>query len=363
MANIIRPYLQRGYAPRYGSYQSPIQRGMSVGQQLGTDVGSLIQAFYQAKQNQRMNDVANQLMNTPSNYDPVSDVVNQEGLSDQFQTTPEVGAMAPGATGGVAEYNLRQRFQQNQLANQLRQAQITRELNLAQGGAAEQGLTPYQQLQEQHFQQQQEQKRQAAIQKQRAANADSLPKLQKEFESLYGKGSASIFYNAAQSGTGGRFNIVNGQVQPDPNGQYFTPDNAVQTDQAGKPVTDSTGATQMKLPSQIRRIPYTDLQNYMNRVAAVRAGGGAAAGAADTGTADTDIDTELQSETAPQADTTATDTSGADTSDTDTTNTDTSGDTTQANLPQPTTIADYNAIPVGSLFIDGDGLTKRKYTV
>ena len=354
-------YLQRPYVPRYyggGQQGGTFSEGMKIGQTVGTDIGNLIQAIQTQRENQRLNDVANQLMNTQNA--PRAGLVDL-GLNPQTgepNVTVEPGYSSQGtqpATGGLDELKLRQAFQQQQLADAIKQAQLAKAL----APPVAKPLTPYQQLQEQHYQQQQEIKAQENAQKQRERMADTLPKVEQEFDGIYGKGAGEKVFNALQSGTGGLFNIVNGQIMPDPNGEFFTPDDATQSgvDAQGNPLPA------LKPPSKVTRIRWTDLQPYVERVKRIQAGGGRyippdTAPRAQPLTS-ADVPNVPADTSQPQTDTgTATDT-GTDTSSV--TDGGSSANLASSGIAQPTTLDDYNAIPTGSLFIDGDGLTKRKY--
>jgi hypothetical protein len=274
-----------------------------------------------------------------------------------------------GGGGGMAELQLRQQMAQQDLADQLKRAQIQNYLRLAQRPSAGQ-LTPAQQLAEQHRQNQEDERlRQATLtqaQKQQAANTDTLPKVLKDFSALYpGKATddtgASVtqgeaIYNSLNQGSGARGNVVNGQFIGDPNGEYYT----WQSDAHGKTA------------SAVPKVKWDVLQPFINRVDAIQKAGGSVVPplvaralpvSGQPGAVPQTLPLRgqpgavpqtLPQQGQPQAVPTQLGDEALAQEAID------SGANASSNLPQPSTQDEYDALDSGASFVDGDGQVKVK---
>jgi hypothetical protein len=363
MAQIRSTYVPRWYSSRYGQQQQGggFQQGWKIGQEAGQQIGQLIGLPAHIKAQQGMDAAANALMNRvdPQTQQPTDESGNAVDPNDIDADQYDWGE-TPAHSGGYAELqsmiDMRKAEAslsgQESLSDQLKRAQIAHLLNPPALTPAQQFNIDWKEKQEQRRQQEATQKlEQKAVEtarQQQLKNVDTPQKVLKDFNAVYpGKDPKTdqsygeVYFNALQQGSGARGDIgPDGKFVGNPNGQYFT----YQSHPHGMPA------------DQVHKIPLADLQKFADRIDALKASPSQrvlpAPMAQPVGSAGTTPDTSGIDTTEATSPATSTDTG---------TDMDTSGqDLSQANLPQPATLAHYNAIPHGSLFIDGDGLTKRK---
>jgi hypothetical protein len=338
----VRPPAYRSYRGQAGQ---PSPGVLEAGSQYG---GDIVKGIVNLMQQRRMDQIANEIL---SKQYGVQNLPQHPGFNWWGQG---------GQTGGTAELAMRNEQAKAELANQrvqvedaLKRAQIQDYLAKAAGtgyyAKRAAGLTPAQQLTEQHRQYQEDERlRQATLaqaRKEQAANIDTLPKVQKDFSALYpGKTTddtgatvthGEAIYNSLNQGSGARGNVINGQFMGDPNGEYYT----------------WQGDAHGKAASQVPKVRWDVLQPFMSRVDAIQKAGGkvvppmvaralpvrgqpAAPAPAPAQTTETTSEGETTGE-------------GEETTDT-------------SSLPTPQTQDDYDAIPSGSDFIDVDGIQKTK---
>ena len=338
----IRPSI-RPYIPRLGyrAYQAPSYGSEFQG---GWDIGSaLLQGIANIRRQNRLDAIANALLNQANPpraalVDPrggalkVIPGVNAPAGTDPNAPVPTTGT-GP-ATGGLAELWLRQNLAQQNLVDQLRRAQIENYLAMARGTgryapkpAKPAGPTLGQiqtQLGKEETERQNILKQAGVAQK---AGTDTSEKLIKDFDSLYGKGSAQKFLSAYTSQGGSYGNFDGSQFTADPNGPYFTPDIVT----SGQTVSADSITPPVKV---------SDLQPFLERYKRIQAGGGQyqppmVARALPVTQADILAQRGGNLPAAPIAQ----DNTGA---------------------PTPSTQDEYDALPSGSEFIDGDGQLKVK---
>jgi hypothetical protein len=268
------------------------------------------------------------------------------------------------ASGGILELQMRQaqsaieaKAQQQALEDAHKRAQIADLVAKAAGRgyyarqprSATGQLTPAQQLAEQHRQWQEDERLRTATlaqaRKEQAAATDTMPKVLKDFNTLYpGKTKdpndpdtsltqGEAIYNSLQQGSGARGNVVNGQFTGDPNGEYYT----WYSDAHGKPA------------SQVPKVKWDILQPFMQRVENIQKAGGQVVPPMVARAL------PVRGQPGPQAAPAPAPAQTAQTAAQTTQSTDTS------NLPRPQTQDEYEAIPTGSQFVDVDGITKTKY--
>jgi hypothetical protein len=342
--------------------ESDFSRGMRVASGF---LNPAVQDIQTAIDRSKMDKVANQLLSQQLNTDtppraamvgwgknPQTGEWNQPiaGLNTQG-TAPRVG------TGGLSELSLRNKIAEQNIINQLRQAQSLEASAKAQAYLNPQPkqITPYEAEMIKYREQEKQRQLDEAKAKQTAAeqakiakstldwqnkNAQTLETLTKEFNNLHGsdklRNAASEFFNAAATGTLHRVspNPQAGKMDPtgkyvqgnwidDPNGQYYHYKSADLID-------DSTDAQPIKM---------TEMQSFLDRKAAIDAAGGRLL---PTPHAAAVLDAQGNPVIGKQA------------------TVQQPNQTNQPNLPAPSTKEEYDAIPSGSQFIDGDGQTKVK---
>jgi hypothetical protein len=348
--------------PRRGSYSRPFFRRPSYGYgafnqypgglapgtfEAGTQFGGdIVQGINQLMEQRRMDQIANEIL------------TKQYGVQNLPQRPGFNWWGGGNQAGGTAELAMRQaqaaieaKAQEQALAAQLKKAQIANYIAMTQGTGRYAKpppgqLTPAQQLAEQHRQWQEDERlRQATLaqaRKEQAAATDTMPKVLKDFNTLYpGKTKdpndpdtsltqGEAIYNSLQQGSGARGNVVDGQFVGDPNGEYYS----WYSDVHGKPA------------SQVPKVKWDILQPFMQRVENIQKAGGqvvppmVARALPVRGQPGPQAAPAPAPATAPAPTTQATDTS---------------------NLPSPQTQDEYEAIPTGSQFVDVDGITKTKY--
>jgi hypothetical protein len=339
--------------------QSDWERGVKAAQGITGQATNLADAIVQLQQNARQNAVANQLLNTAT---PPRAALVDPGVdpsSGQANVVPagvSTAGTAP-ATGGVAQLSLQQKMQQQDLADQLKRAQIENYLAQARGTGRYAPkptgqLTPYQQTQQISNQVKAEeatrQKVLAQAQKTQAASTDTFEKLDKDFNTVYGKGSGEKYFNALSSGAGTRGNIVGGQFVPDANGQYYTPDTVASHQEGGFLGMGTTTAWPKLDDLENRPVKMDSLQPFLDRFKQIQQGGGKAvppmvARAEPVTQADILVQKLNLPSAAAQSD------QGAATAD-----------QSASNLPSPSSQDEYDQLPSGSQFVDGDGAVKTK---
>lgn len=127
------PYRRYGSQAQQPPAGSDFEAGWKIGQQIGGGIGTVGEAIIKGQQQQAQDAAANQLMNqqdasamakaTPTyeGADPNDPDPDPTGLIDPT-TGADVSDLNATHTGGLAEYKLRQQFQQNQLNDQISQA-------------------------------------------------------------------------------------------------------------------------------------------------------------------------------------------------------------------------------------------------
>src|SRR5215831_9112753 len=197
--------------------------------------------------------------------------------------------------GGLAELELRSKMAQSDLEDQFKRAQIADYLAKAQGTgyyartAAGHAITPYQQEELRVKQDQLERQQEAAVQAETKAAQDKTAitesSLMNQFDKRYGKGQAQAYLDAFQAGS-----LVRGRLGTDQdgdlNGKFIQDDNGdwVTTDQkaAAFPAVPGTGlfgtggkAAVVKDDfNKIKKIRFSDLQAYQNKLQDVQDAGG-----------------------------------------------------------------------------------------
>jgi len=399
-------YVRRPYGMGYGygryNFRSPVAGAFEGGQQFGSElmqgIANIVQARQQQAQQAKMDAVANQLINQQLNTQnaPRAALAGQGTLSDaayqklresnvNFQGT----APQSGLGGGVAELNLRMEAAKQDLANQLAQAKIQDFLAQVHGtgrwAAKAATITPYQQQELRVKQDQLEREQEAAVQAETKAAQEKTAitegTLLNQFDKRYGKGQAQAYLDAFQAGS-----LVRGRLGTDQDGdlkgKFIQDDNGdwVTTDQsaASTPAVPGTGlfgtggkAAVVKDDfNKIKKIRFSDLQAYQNKLQDVQDAGGKlyptapraipVGAAPPPGTEASRLAGAVPS-TAAQAQTDqGTDTMGDPFGPSGALDVTQGGGAGNANLPSPQTQDDYDAIPSGSPFIDTDGITKTK---
>jgi hypothetical protein len=139
---------QRPYYPARRRQQAQgggdFQRGWQVGGQIAKSLGGLAGAIQEQQQAARQNAVANQLMNTAT---PPRAALVEPGISPTTGAPnvigPDIGTAGTAPlTGGIAEMQLRQQFQKNQLADQIQQARLAKLLAPAPAKPGHLGVQP-----------------------------------------------------------------------------------------------------------------------------------------------------------------------------------------------------------------------------
>jgi hypothetical protein len=411
-------YVRRPYMGRYGYgggglAGQPTPGAFEAGQRFAQDIVGGIAQLNQQRQQQaqqdRLNEVANQLIAQQLNTQnaPRAALAGQGTLSNPDwlklrQSNVNFQGTAPqtGMGGGLAELQLRQQFAQQQLANQINQARLAamlRSLNAPPGPA----ITPYQQQELRVKQDQLEREQEAAVQAETKAAQEKTAitegSLIGQFDKRYGKGEAQNYLNAYQAGSliRGRLGTdadgdLNGKFIRDDNGDWVTTDqSAVST--PGKPggLFGMGGTAPVPGPdfNKVKKIRFSDLQAYANKLQDVQDAGGklypnapralpvgaapppgteaarlagavpvpatapsVAGQSADSGTALAD-----QANPFAEGGSLYNWSMGGQATD------QTSGQADTSSLATPQTQADYDAIPSGSQFVDIDGITKTKY--
>src|SRR5215831_10074829 len=197
--------------------------------------------------------------------------------------------------GGLAELELRSKMAQSDLEDQFKRAQIADYLAKAQGTgyyartAAGHAITPYQQEELRVKQDQLEREQEAAVRAETKAAQEKTAitegSLLNQFDKRYGKGQAQAYLDAFQAGS-----LVRGRLGTDADGPglagtFVRDDNGdwVTTDQsaAGKPGTPGglfgmggTAPTPGMDFNKVKKIRFSDLQAYQNKLQDVQDAGG-----------------------------------------------------------------------------------------
>lgn len=295
---------------------------------------------------QKMNKVANQLMNS-GDYAPRAGLVSA-GVDPATGKPNTIGADVSKVgtmprTGGLTEYTLREKANEQNIINQLRQAQTVEALQRFSNRGTTPALTPYQQLQEQHYQteqqrlaQERDQKNQDALTKSVRAwqekNAQTLETLAKEVDTKYGKGASEDLFNSWSNGTMGR-----GDPDPNnpgsyiynPNGQFYYTN----------PEYDQNG----KVTKPARALKTYEFEDLLRRKKDIEDAGGRLLPAPRA-----DLVNPNPSKVVPIPPANSGDVNKPLTQ------------IPNATLPKPTTKEEYDAIPPGAQFVDTDGQTKTK---
>jgi hypothetical protein len=344
-------------------FESDFARGARV---VGGILGPAGQDIQAAIDRDKMNKVANQLMSQQLNTtDPpraalVAPGVNAQGQANVIAPGTNIAGSSPQvARGGLTELTLRDKVQEQQIINQLRasQAQMyqAKAQNFLQPDTTP-ALTPFQQLEQQHWQAEQQRLQGEADQKKQDEltksvkswqdkNAKTLGTLADDVDTKYGKGAAEDFFNSWSTGTMGRGNPDPknpGSYIYNPNGQFYYTN----------PVVDNSDPQNPKVVKPARAIKTFEFEDLLSQKKAIEDAGGrlvpAPKAAAITDAQGNPVIGQPPSTNQPAVPTAnpkpLTALSPAEI----------------AKLPHPLTPAEFAAIPSGTQMVDRDGIPKIK---